>query len=1672
MSKSGKIRTAIVCVLSCLMIAPASYLVSNNSNCQGVAPDTSTSTSIEEGAKVKSIEKTNTEGLVDTYTITFTDGTQTTFTVTNGAQGEQGIQGIQGAPGEDGHTPVITIVDGYWYVDGETTNVRAEGVQGATGNGISAIEKTSSEGLIDTYTITYTNGDTTTFTVVNGKDGLTWFTSNGIPTEFSGQKVGDYCLDVLTSDVYQFDGSEWSKIANIKGISVDNIQVEYFYDNEGKLFQRYTFTLTDGSVRVKDVYDPNQVYKIIAENYIIPKEELPTSIPELYFTVIYNNSTRERVRLTKEMIVNIQEVHFSVVGEWEVMVNYYGCIEFLYVTCYDPNEKNVTSDSYLNYDTIIWTQQNRGMLGGITYTVVYDNPNLQNDLIYLATDQDIEVLSIYNGNRLAAIYETYYESWDILHAFPKERIAYSYQYRITEDGMLEYTYSAASGWKPVSGIVYGESEIWFSYKGYSFKLNVNNVDNASLQNAEVVKFEYVGDTIYWKDEANPDVIADKSAVNFTKYGYLLFYIKTPTMEGPYFRNIDVNEDIFYRMDTGADQQLIVFEPTQSDVGPLQCEIHATIQPGVTNRRYVADNAVPIVVSGGNVVASSVALNKTAMLTTDSIKDLTVSFYINEYPYVITVPLTTDMLVDGESVFAYDSVTDINTYQREVRLQYQYYDSLLTGSTYITIIDASKYPASTANGIVRYSGVSPVESKMKTTKDSATIPEIQVTISFRVKEDTGTITYNSINLHKISLTLTKDMITNLNALDFSREGDKVIRFVYAGVERSVEITFYDVYKSPIESISHIKSEMEIDVGDDLMEALIAYYCPEGNEQKWTIRYKEEYNGVMSEDIVVTPELVRACFDLSNFDSSIAGMHSVLFRYVPIEGGAYETYISVIVKFDATMGELYTVKNGTLGNLEASEASIDVSGQTIAWVSDSEEGAAYYTVVEETDGYIIANLRSVNTDISIFENINQLVPSLMPGTWEEILESGDCLIFIDKQAKTVENYLTQNEEALYTMADPCGIFEGANVFATFTGKIINLYAQEIAVEGETENTNPLVLIGSYAVQYSNDGRAVTPTLSTEQVVPILHGIFAENGEKTITLMLGGYGEEYAIVNAVDMGLEGTNPTVVLTEYGLYYRIDEMTVDNFNTTFGGGYIPYHYTVRNGEKVLVVDIDGEDIYATIDEETRSMTVYVVPPQEILSLQIDWSAIVNYRQSMALEGYTYYADGCMSLYQNYGMLDFRMWYTQETVDDNGNSVMYTYTDTNVSDEKFEYVWFDGNMLCFKLENSVWMLEDIYFEYDAETDTYIAKYVNEYMQAIYDVDFFAYSGVPEGYKITGAQLVLMPDYKAELRLQGNIDGLSEVVISNMDLIIIESCNILVCRLDTVSFMFTYSSLEIDDSGRGATVKMVEVVEGEGWDVYDVDCSRFIQVLSAMSGGISVEVLDAKMSLNYDLMMGTLYFHVNVEGEGEMMQSLAFSFLEFNGRIFIREDLFGEIPVYFEPSKTNSDVYMMNIDLSSVGFTDIETIYYYEEFGQIIICANGYAWTEKAMDNLTNSNLAPYVRLNDDLIFIHTVLGVGMVFEINEDNTLTLINEALYDENEFEIEKFMLGDMSCAIFISKTTGEGVLSLNQEVEGEMVLLPLYQEEENLYKSCILTVALIIERIDEGVFVMRSPQSGFSL
>lgn len=93
-----------------------------------------------------------------------------------GPQGPQGVKGETGSTGPQGETGPAGP-QGPQGIKGETGSqgpqgeAGAAGAKGETGNGIDNIEKTGTSGKVDTYTINFTDGTTSTFSVTNGTDG-------------------------------------------------------------------------------------------------------------------------------------------------------------------------------------------------------------------------------------------------------------------------------------------------------------------------------------------------------------------------------------------------------------------------------------------------------------------------------------------------------------------------------------------------------------------------------------------------------------------------------------------------------------------------------------------------------------------------------------------------------------------------------------------------------------------------------------------------------------------------------------------------------------------------------------------------------------------------------------------------------------------------------------------------------------------------------------------------------------------------------------------------------------------------------------------------------------------------------------------------------------------------------------------------------------------------------------------------------------------------------------------------------------------------------------------------------------------------------------------------------------------------------------------------------------
>ena len=135
---------------------------------------------------------------------------------TNGTDGQDGTSAGFGTPtaSVDGNvgTPSVSISasgpDTAKIFEFAFHNLK--GSDGATGNGIVSITKTGTAGLVDTYTILYTNGQSTTFTVTNGQD---------------GQGSGDMTKAVYDSSNAVADAG--GIVAYINGLSFDKYLAQY-----------------------------------------------------------------------------------------------------------------------------------------------------------------------------------------------------------------------------------------------------------------------------------------------------------------------------------------------------------------------------------------------------------------------------------------------------------------------------------------------------------------------------------------------------------------------------------------------------------------------------------------------------------------------------------------------------------------------------------------------------------------------------------------------------------------------------------------------------------------------------------------------------------------------------------------------------------------------------------------------------------------------------------------------------------------------------------------------------------------------------------------------------------------------------------------------------------------------------------------------------------------------------------------------------------------------------------------------------------------------------------------------------------------------------------------------------------------------------------------------------
>lgn len=253
---------------------------------------------VSKTGKVATIDVTKKNGTVKT--VTLSDGTSLQFKWEGTSlgiktdneeiytyvdlEGPQGKQGIQGPQGEEGKTG-------------------PQGETGATGNGILSIQKTATAGLVDTYTITFTDGTTTTFDVTNGEDGevtqaqldesqakqdtkIDWLqtlvnqmpTVSGQGTDLSLQDVLNYRLmKFLPQGVSSQDGEPTPTtpvpVKSVTGENSVKVQNRNLFDNVNEITANIGLTSGGGTFSSTDYCIKNWLKLKPNTNYVLSDDD-------------------------------------------------------------------------------------------------------------------------------------------------------------------------------------------------------------------------------------------------------------------------------------------------------------------------------------------------------------------------------------------------------------------------------------------------------------------------------------------------------------------------------------------------------------------------------------------------------------------------------------------------------------------------------------------------------------------------------------------------------------------------------------------------------------------------------------------------------------------------------------------------------------------------------------------------------------------------------------------------------------------------------------------------------------------------------------------------------------------------------------------------------------------------------------------------------------------------------------------------------------------------------------------------------------------------------------------------------------------------------------------------------------------------------------------------------
>lgn len=257
----------------------------------------------KDGKSIVSIKKTSSNGNVDIYTITYSDGSTSTFEIVNGKDGEKGEPGGKGENGKDGANPYIGD-NGHWFIDGKDTGIIA---------GASEIDERAQS----LNTLLCSSGLTYKLMTINGISG---YVVDGFDSSVMKETALNYYhefSDVMSQEQYtKYVENLQTSLSiiipnNIGTIPVIGVGSEAFYRNTNLSYislSKNTIYLGDSAFRETSSlksFDFNDCHLTYIPDYAFYESSLPSiTLPETV-TTLYSHAFYDCTALSNFNYSNI-----------------------------------------------------------------------------------------------------------------------------------------------------------------------------------------------------------------------------------------------------------------------------------------------------------------------------------------------------------------------------------------------------------------------------------------------------------------------------------------------------------------------------------------------------------------------------------------------------------------------------------------------------------------------------------------------------------------------------------------------------------------------------------------------------------------------------------------------------------------------------------------------------------------------------------------------------------------------------------------------------------------------------------------------------------------------------------------------------------------------------------------------------------------------------------------------------------------------------------------------------------------------------------------------------------------------------------------------------------------------------------------------------------------------